>query len=183
LPIREGLISEERYDFVQKYFIDPLSWEPLESIGTLVTTEAIDAALHRDGMRRHAYDLYQVFSILLAEAIPNDVTVDRQRLFVAFLRSDVIANIPYFDIYSSLHTAAMLTIGYRVGLSDSFDFSIAACVMPNVDAFITDRRLAELIRQSKLDTKFGTNVLAAGDQNIEALKTFINRFETSSYPA
>ena len=185
-PSRSAIINAEKKGFARGYFLEPFSLGLLLSGKGIAPASVFAEAKNLDelegaafGLERLgiAWSLYTEFASLIDSS--QSISLAHLARFYDFLASDAIANIPHFDVYSNLIATGFTTNSYKPSSSDVFDFSIVACVFPYVDVFITDARLAELIRQSKLNNTHSAKVRAAGDQNIEALESLDSEIKTS----
>lgn len=162
------LLDAEKRSFIHVFFKvalgQVLDWLLKGLKGALNIREA----LNLDPRASSVFGLYQEFERLVGS--PGDLTcLDK---FETFLDSDLLRNIPFVDVYTSIVAEAR----YRkrqIKPSDLFDWGIGALVIPYVDVFVTDSALADAIRRSKITSRYKVAVLTDTPKGRQELRKLL----------
>jgi len=90
-------------------------------------------------------------------------------ILLAFAQNKIGRELAHIHIPSKLHTQFRFDKPQRYNANDLDDIGHSAWAIPYCDYFLTERKLADLIRKTQLDSLFGTIVISKQQDIIEAL--------------
>jgi len=101
----------------------------------------------------------------------------------SFLTVDNIITIPQFFIDAFMWAKILVDHPNRpIGDGDASDIEMISTYLPYVDVLATDTFMAEIIKQLKLDQKYGTVVFGANKAGLTAMEKYIADYLASTAP-
>jgi hypothetical protein len=94
-------------------------------------------------------------------------------IYIAFAQDKVGRELAHIHIPAKLHAQFRYDKPQRYDANDLDDIGHSAWAIPYCDYFLTERKLADMIRKTKLDSLFDTNVLSKQKDVIEALSKLL----------
>jgi hypothetical protein len=128
----------------------------------------------------HAASLGSVFEYVISQegALPEPVTPQRRDqlgremaaiVHAAFIHNDLALSLPAVHIPATLFARVQWDVGRRYKPNDFADFGHASAAAAYCDVFVTERSLASLLKQARLDKVYGCTVWTSAEELLRTL--------------
>lgn len=164
-------LHAEKQSFIRAFFREPFG-KVLSQLTGAPRSQGQDVRIVLP-MERHASGVVKLyFEFKRLVALPSDSPFAHLEAFDRFLDSELVRNIPFIQVYTSIVADARLG-GRPIKQSDLIDWGIAALVIPYVDKFVTDSALADSIRRGKVTSRYKVTVLTDTSEGRQKLRELL----------